>query len=295
MDLESSLPKSDSEKTEAETKKELNVQVEVEKLQKMYKEDPRQRTFNALILGELGSGKTYLFRTCRLPIHVDSFDPGGTKCLRDEIAKGEIIVDSRYESEDPMKPSMFLLWKTELSRRIRENYFNAFGTYCLDGSTSWGEAIMNDQLKKAQIAGKPPRFTKDYNPQKAEIRNYIRKLIDLPCDVIITGHLETLKEARASKEDTTVVSIKYRYLTTGKGQQILPTLFDEVYVMDPRETSGAPEYRILTNACGTHLARSRLGRGGTFSVHEEPNIKALLKKAGLPIEDKPLFKPKKED
>jgi len=273
----------------------MDIQVEVEKLQKMYQEDPRQKSFNALVLGELGSGKTYLFRTCRLPVHIDSFDPGGTKCLRDEIAKGEIVVDSRYESEDPMHPTMFLLWKTELSRRIREKYFDMFGTYCLDSSTSWGEAIMNDQLKKAQIAGKPPRFTKDYTPQKAEIRNYIRKLIDLPCDVIITGHLETIRETRDTKDDTITVGIKYRYLTTGKGQQILPTLFDEVYIMDPQETSGNPKYRVLTNACGTHLARSRLGRGGVFSAYEEPNVKALLKKAGLSTEDKPLFRPRKEE
>jgi len=273
----------------------MDIQIEVEKLQKMYQEDPRQKSFNALILGELGSGKTYLFRTCRLPVHVDSFDPGGTKCLRDEIARGEIVVDSRYESEDPTNPTMYLLWKTEIARRVREKYFDAFGTYCLDGSTSWGEAIMNDRLKKEKIPGKPPRFTKDYNPVKAEIRNYIRKLIDLPCDVIITGHLETIKEVRPTKEDTVTVSLKYRYLTTGKGQQILPTLFDEVYIMDPKETSGSPEYRILTNACGTHLARSRLGRGGVFNTHEEPNIKKLLKKAGLSIEDKPLFKLRKED
>jgi len=273
----------------------MDIQIEVEKLQKMYQEDPRQKSFNALILGELGSGKTYLLRTCRLPVHIDSFDPGGTKCLRDEIAKGEIVVDSRYESEDPMKPSMYKLWKSEIKQRIREGYFDMFGTYCLDSSTTWGEAIMNWRLAQEDLAGQAPRFTKDYTPQKMEIRNYIRKLIDLPCDVIITGHLEAIKETKEVKGEAVVTGIKYRYLTTGKGQIILPTLFDEVYIMDPKETSAGPEYRILTNACGAHLARSRLGKGGVFKVHEEPDIKKLLKKAGLSIEDKPLFKLRKED
>lgn len=262
----------------------MDIKVEIEKLQKMYAEDPRQKSFNLLLCGELGSGKTYIFRTCRLPVHVDSFDPGGTKCLKPEIDAGKIVVDSRYESEDPSDPKMFQLWKDKTRWRIREGYFANFGTYCIDSATSWQEAIMNWRLKSEGMAGKPPRFTKDYTPQKAEIRNMIRLLIDLPCDFIITGHLETIRDESSAR-------VIYRWLTTGKGQIILPTLFDEVYVLDPKDSAEGPVYRMLTRSTGTFLARSRLGRGGVLDVHEKPDIKALLKKAGLSTEDKPLFKP----
>ena len=44
----------------------IKIQKEVEDLQQMYADDPEQQTFNAMILGEKGTGKSYLLRTCRL-------------------------------------------------------------------------------------------------------------------------------------------------------------------------------------------------------------------------------------
>jgi len=253
---------------------------EFEKLRKMYNEDPKQASFNALVLGEMGSGKTFLLRTARLPIHIDSFDPGGTKCLRDEIAARKVIPDTRYESEDRLHPTMYQIWKTEFMRRKNDGYFEAVGTYCLDSSTRWAEAIMNRILQKAGIAGEPPRFTKDYTPQKIEIQNMLNLCLDLPCDFILTGHMEQTKD-----EGTGMVT--YRFMTTGKGALIIPTLFDEVWVMSPKETSSGVAYRILTQNTGTYTARSRLAKGGMLETYEEPNIKKILVKAGMKVEDKP--------
>lgn len=73
----------------------LKIRAEAEKLATMYKEDPRQNSFTALVTGNLGSGKSFLLRTARKPVHIDSFDPGGTLGLKDYIAKGEIIPDVR--------------------------------------------------------------------------------------------------------------------------------------------------------------------------------------------------------
>jgi hypothetical protein len=230
----------------------------------------------------MGSGKTFLLRTARLPVHVDSFDPGGTKGLRDEIAAGKIIVDTRFESEDRLNPSMYQLWKTEFARRRDGGYFKSFGTYCLDSSSSWAESIMNRILQKAGIPGEPPRFTKDYTPQKIEIQNMLNLCLDLPCDFILTGHLEATK-------DEVVGKVVYRYMTTGKGALIIPTLFDEVWVMDPKETSAGVAYRVLTKNTGALTARSRLAKEGLLDQYEEPNIKKILRKAGLSVEDKELF------
>lgn len=260
----------------------IDIKKEANELRKMYKEDPRQHTFNILVLGEMGSGKTYMLRTARMPCHIDSFDPGGTKGLRDEIKAGKILVDSRYEAEDRLKPFVYQLWKTEFERRKKEGYFDHLGTYCIDSSSSWAESIMNRLLQKAGIAGEPPRFTKDYTPQKVEIQNRIQRCLSLPCDFVLTGHLEQVKDEIDGK-------VRYRYMTTGKGAIIIPTLFDEVYVMDPKRTSEGVSYRILTKNTGTFAARSRLAKGGVLGTYEEPDIKKLLKKAGMPSEDKPLI------
>lgn len=258
------------------------IKAEAQKMAEAYKNDPKQKSFNALILGELGTGKTFIARTARKPVHIDSFDPGGSKCLRDSIAKGEIIVDARYESEDRLKPSMYQIWKTEFDRRRKMGYFERIGTYMIDSSTSWAEAIMNRVLQIAEREGKAPRFTKDYTPQKIEIFNMLSWCLDLPCDFILTGHLEQFEDAETS-------TIRYRYMTTGKGAIIIPTKFDEIYIMVAKEASDGVKYRLLTKNTGTYTARSRLAKEGLLDTYEEPNIKKILEKAEMDATDKPLL------
>lgn len=258
----------------------LDIKKSVEELRTLYKNDPRQSSMNALILGETGTGKTYLMRTARKPIHIDSFDPGGTKSLSDMIENGDVVPDTRWENEDPKNPNVYDKWRKELDRRIKNGYFSHFATYVIDSSTTWSEAIMNWILSKSGIAGQPPRWAHDYVPQKVEIRNQIRKCLDLPCDFFMLGHLEGFK-------DEVTGGMAYRFMTTGKGVVTLPLLFDELWVMDPKQTSNGVEYRILTQSTGRHLARSRLARGGILDVFEKPDIKALLKKAKKNSEDKP--------
>jgi hypothetical protein len=254
----------------------------IQKTQKFYRDDKRQDTFNLLLLGEHGSGKTYLARTARKPVFIDSFDPGGTKCLKDLIETGKVISDTRWESEIPIKPFAFPQWLSAMEERKRVGLFDHIGTYVLDSCTSWSKAIMNNILKKAGIAGSAPRFTKDYTPQKVAIENSIYEMLDLPCDLIMTGHLEQYKDEGAGV-------IRYRFLTTGKGSIVIPTLFDEIWVMDPKDASDGVSYRILTQSTGTHVCRSRLAGPNKLAKYEKPNLKEILKKVGRPVEDLPLF------
>ncbi len=260
-----------------------DVLKEINQVKEHYEKDDRQNSFNLLLLGESGSGKTFLSRTCRAPVHIDSFDPGGTKGLHKEIEEGRVIVDSRYECDDPLSPKAFVEWKKTMAHRIRIGYFNHIGTYILDSATTWSDAIMNQILKNAGIPGQAPRFTKDYGPQKIEIRNQLQTLLNLPCDFILTGHLEAQK-------DEVVGSVKYRFLTTGKGDVTIPLLFDEIYVaLAEQRGMKAVEYKLLTQKNGLYTAATRIGRD-KFETFEVPDIKALLKKAGRPCDDKPLFK-----
>jgi len=259
----------------------LDPKVEAAKLAKMYKEDPRQATFNLLVTSESGMGKTFMMRTARKPVHIDSFDPGGTKGLRDWIKKGEVIPDTQYENEDPMKPTAFASWKANFEARERGGYFDHIGTYVLDSATTWSDAIMNNILKLAGIPGQSPRYTKDWTPQKIEIRNYIKRMLNLPCDFVLNGHLKMNTDGEES--------VKFRFMTTGQGMLTIPLLFDELYVLSTKETASGVTFRLLTKPTGKYLARSRLAADGIFDTYETPDIKHLLKKAGLPTDDKPLL------
>ena len=64
---------------------------------------------------------------------------------------------------------------------------------------------------------------------------------------------------------------------------------DEVYMATSKESSKGVEYSILTRNTGLYKARTRLGRNKIFDTYEEPNIKALLRKAGIDDSDKSLL------
>ena len=268
----------------------LIIQEEFSKIRTMYEEDQTQTSYNMLLCGEMGSGKSHFLSTARRPIHIDSFDPGGTKIapIQRGIKEGWIIVDSRWEKEDPLKPAVAKLWTTEMDRRERMGYFNHVGTYALDSATSWMDALMNKQLKGAGIAGQAPRFTHDYTPVKAEIRNYIRRMMMFPCDFILTGHLN-------SEKDEPTGRVIMRFMTIGKGAASLPTLFDEVFVALTKDTSDGTKYTLLTAPKQMYLARTRLG-SGKFEQEEKPDLQHLFKKAGRKMIDLPYFtQPKGEE
>jgi len=265
---------------------------ELKKVKEYYEGDPLQKRFSALITGETNAGKTFLLRTARKPVHIDSFDPGGTKCLREYIEKGDIVADTQWEDEDPFEPDKFAKWMKTIDLRLQIGYFDHFGTYCLDSATTWGEAVMNYGLAQKGRAGEIPQHRHDYNPQKVHMTNYIRKLMRLPCDFILTGHLREMRKVLSIDSKTGIVreDIKYRFYTTGQAVVTIPLLFDEIYVLIGEEGPRGPRRKMLIDSMGTYLARSRLKADGKLDAVEEPDIKALLKKAGLDWQDKPPLK-----
>jgi len=262
---------------------------ELDKIRNYYEGDPLQKRFSALITGETNAGKTYILRTARRPIHIDSFDPGGTKCLRDLIASGDVIADTQWEDEDPYNPNAFAKWMKTIDMRIQIGYFKNFGTYCLDSATTFGEAVINYEMGGKGRAGEVPQHRKDYNPQKVYMTNYIKKLMRLPCDFILTGHLREIKKLIHLDTSTGVAKedIKYRFLTTGQAVVTIPLLFDEIYVIIGEEGRTEPKRKMLIDSVGTYNARSRLKMNGLLNSVEEPDIKALLRKVGMPCGDKP--------
>ena len=275
-----------------------DMQAELKRVKDYYSSDPLQKRYSALITGESGSGKTFILRTARKPVHIDSFDPGGTKCLRPWIEKGDIIADTQWENEDPYNPSVFKEWMKATDIRIQQGYFGMFGTYALDSLSTFGDAAMNFQLddpikkdgghESKSRAGELPMFRRDYNPQKIHIINRIKKLMTLPCDFIVMGHLKAVDEiVGMTKEGEAISKVIYRLLVTGQAVVTVPLQFDELYVLQGKEGSSGLVRKLVVEAQGKYIARSRLKSDGFLDPEEEPDIKKLLKKIGLEWEDKP--------
>jgi hypothetical protein len=256
----------------------LDIKKEFADIKAMYDAQPRNKTFNALIYGGFGVGKTNILRTCRKPVLVHSFDPGGTKTVRDEIEKGSIIADTRFENEDPFHPTVFKMWDDEYHRLKKGGVFDGIGTYVLDSATTWASAAMNVVLDKGKRAGSQP-FQQDYLPAMTLIENAVKDMTTLPCDVILIAHEDVDKDEASGK-------MFVGPLFVGKLKYRIPILFDEIYYATTKETSQGVSYYLLTRTTGLYRARTRLGKGGIFDTYEVQDIKALLKKAGYSTEDK---------
>jgi hypothetical protein len=262
---------------------------ELERVKKYYEGDPLQKRFSLLLCGGIGTGKTYLLRTARFPVHIDSFDPGGTKCLKPWIDKGHIVVDTSFENEDPFKPTAWDRWKKVQEVRFKIGYFDLFGTYAIDSSTKWQDAAMNAQLKIANRLGQAPQRNHDYVPVKIDMVNYITKFMNIPCDFILNGHFKENEEILSidTKTGITRKTVEYTYLTIGQAATTIPLLFDEIYVLQTKESSDGLVHELLIESQGKFTARSRLKSNGKLNAVEPANIKELLKKIGLTWEDKP--------
>jgi len=256
------------------------MQKEISEIAKAYRPDGM---FRALIYGISGSGKTYSLRTARRPVHLDSFDPNGSQSIDDvvytaENPKGYIYVDTRFEIEDPKRPTAWKLFDKEIHRRYSEGYFNNIAMYATD-LTSLSQAAMNQTLAESNRHGGVPQQN-DYLPAMTKIINAIRFMMSFPCDVALLAHV-------AAREDAVTNKSSYFPLTLGKAHIVhIPLLFSEIYVSQTKETADGLKYAWLTAAAGSYTARTRLGKGGVFDRYEEPNFKNLLKKAGKSIEDK---------
>ncbi len=264
----------------------------IQEVQQVYQQGASNKNFNALIYGPTGSGKTRLLKTARRPIYAYIFDPQGEKTIRDEINEGWIIADTRFQSDDIRSPHLYKDWEKDYREKKAAGFFDIFGTTAFDSITTWASLVMNRVIKDsgrqpgAQIKyeghmiesyGVP--FQQDYMPQMAIIEHMVKDIMGLPCDVIFTAHPDIEKDEVSGK-------MFAGPMVTGKLKARLPLLFTEIYCATVKESSSGVTYSLLTRNTGVYMARTRLGKEGIFDMYEQPDIKHLLKKAGLPIEDK---------
>lgn len=259
----------------------MDAMAELQKLQTTYTDDGKNKTFNAIVYGDIGTGKTRLLETCPGPVLVHSFDPGGTLTLRKSIEAGHVYVDTRFEKEDAKLPSAYRLWEAEFDRLRKSDFFESIGTYAVDSATTLMDALMNEILKRAGRAGGTPQKM-DWMVQMNCMRDIMKLFTTLPCNCILIAHVDNDKDEATGK--------MFNYpMMTGKLKRKVPLLFDEIYAAQSKATSKGTEYSLLTQNDGLWQARTRIGRDGIFEKYEVPDIRLLLKKAGMPYED---IKPK---
>lgn len=266
----------------------LKVQQRVAAVQAAYASTNRSYS-NFLIYGDFGTGKTQLTTTCPRPVFIDSFDPGGTKtaALQPLIQSGDIIVENKWEDDSWKSPRRWMEWEREMEARIQEGFFEYFGTYVLDSITKWADCLLWEILRrgtpgKGSRAGKHPEL-QDYGVQQMTTVDWLGVMMGLPCHVMVTGHIGLIK-------DEVTGGLETGLMLSGKLSEKVPLVFDEKYITWAKEGPQGAKYQLQTRNDGKYKAETRMG-GMKFDLYEEPNIRALLKKAGRSADDKPPIPP----
>ena len=262
----------------------LKVAERIAEVQARYAES-QDHYVNFLIYGHFGTGKTTLATTCPTPVFIDCFDPGGTKtkALQPMISSGDIIVESRWQTDSWKDPWAYNEWEKEMAAREREGLFEHIGTYFIDSITRWADSMMWEILRrgtpgKGSRKGKNPEL-QDYGVQQLTAVDWMGRFMSYPCHTVVTGHIGLVR-------DEVTGSLESGLLLAGKLSEKIPNVFDEKYISWAKESSAGTEYRLQTRNDGKYKAETRMG-GSDFQLYEPPDLRALLKKSGRSWEDKP--------
>lgn len=262
----------------------LDIKAKLSEIDAAYKNSSSATTMNALIVGPIRSGKTVALSTAPRPIAIDTFDTGGVKSISPQIAEGGIY-PTPYEEDDPKSPFAFRDWLKEFNYRHKEGFFDYIASYCIDSFTYFFNAALFYEKGLAEAAGMKRHRSlpalDDYRLVNLQVVSIIQKIMSLPCNFFLTAHVSKEKDDMSGKYISSIVA-------SPKIQETLPAMFDEVYIMlvDPKQPV-ENRYKFLTDNDGMYECGSRLATvQGKLDKHEPANLRAILKKVGLPFEDR---------
>jgi len=269
----------------------LDITTTAKEIRQRYTNNPANKFFKGLIIGDKGSGKTLLATTMPKPIIFFSFDPGGTTVIPHElIDSGKILVDNRYEDDSADEPHAYMDFQQEFNRLGRGGFFAEVGSVVIDSLTNLATSQMWRIMQKE--GRKLPSLTSNIKLDLAKhslrpqdwgtmLNNFLmltRSLSKLPCHVLIVGHVSRVLDAVTQGMVRTV-------MVPGQAKDRIPINLSEFYVL---LVKAGGVRKLLTQHSGSYQATTRMGQG-VFEAEEEPNLQALLKKANMNWQDKPLI------
>lgn len=285
----------------------LEAQKRIEQIRAEYIASTGENTsFSALIKGVEGSGKTRLAATGRLPILVDLFDPKGyvlyhSDPILKQLMEEKKIIVRFFTKEDSKNPTEYKRWETQWMQDVKSGFLKLFGTYVLDSGTSWMEAMANYIIRKKggkRLYQIEPGVNltgnleiQDYQPIYNLVMDMIKMSSAQGCDFIYLAHLvrvpvmERTLTGELQETGRTITEMDIYNRLKSK----VPKLFSEKYCMIKKPSREGVKHILLLESTGEYEASSQLKASGKLNAEEEPDLKKLLTKAGLPAEDKPLI------
>jgi hypothetical protein len=139
----------------------------------------------------------------------------------------------------------------EIDKSVRANKYK---TVVVDDLTAMTDVCMDKalQLDPKRSASQGPLWNVHYQLVRNLMEGKLRKLIDLPANIIFIGHLDT------EKDQETGAIIEVRPMLTGQLHIKIPSYFDEVFYHVTKREGGETKWFMQTVPIGWNHGRSRL-------------------------------------
>jgi len=266
------------------------VEAAIKKARDFYTKHPSSKYGHFLILGEKGAGKTSLALTCPKPVYIFSFDPAGTSVagMPEAVDRGEIIADTRYENDTLVDPHAYIDFERQFNHLGSLKAYSCMGTVIIDSLTTLSNSLLWQIMRKEGRTppGMSSKMGEGHGMRIQDWGTYLnvfimltRSLSALSCHTIMLGHIER-------GLDGVTGGVIRRLMVHGQSGDQIPINVPEFYTLVAQETPRGLERYLLTQNEGIYTAVTRMGGGGKLSAHEPADIRALLRKAGRPYEDK---------
>lgn len=246
--------------------------------------------WHGLVISVKGVGKTHLIKTMPKPVFVFSFDPGGTDTLIEEKKEGSVVFET-YETDNFSDPHVYKDFQNDINEMGSSGFLQKFSSVCFDSLTLL-QSIMISHLMK--INGRLAPTTGLMNPTNHGMRQadwgtiltlmrmHITQLHSLPCHTLLTGHIE-------KKLDEIKGGFIRQLSLGGQAKNHIPYMTSEVYYLlkqdrDKGDLKKGNRY-LLTEGDGDYEATSRLAVTGKIKQYEKPDLRRIMRNAGLEADD----------
>lgn len=235
------------------------------------------KNLKVLAYGNSGSGKTVF--ACGFPGPIYVFDFDGKISSAANFYKGTPQLDLiEYDAYTPKvgEPTdrPFVRYNTklvELEKLAKEGKF-PYATVVLDSLTLYADqmlkeiVIQNPGLKRQESPTVKLTCLQDYMILSSHFKNMLVRLLQLPCNVVVSAHIQT------NKDDLTG-EIHREPLLPGKLPAFLPVMFEEVY-----RTYKEKDHMAQTQTSVQYNARSQIrGLPPTIKLEYAELLKYLPK------------------
>jgi hypothetical protein len=207
-----------------------------------------------LYYGNSGSGKTVGALSYPTPMYVADFDGKVNSAARIMKEEQKKLID--YDDYRKASGDAFVLFESFVAKQhqlVKDKMFT-YKTIVVDSLTICADLMLKALMARYPSARVKPNIPsqQDYGVFTIEFKTFIMRLLELPCNIVVTGHIQE------SKDEMTGEMLRMILLPGARLPKWLPVVFEEVHRTFTENRDGKTVYLAQTKSDVKFACRSQI-------------------------------------